>query len=165
MTTVDTTPKLPRKPTSHRAVQRRLERYAAMGPNCPNGHPWARHAKFSYSGYRFCGACTREKADERRNAPETYTGSCPHGHAYTRETTMITCLNQKLCRTCKQKPDAKPRFLKPGEMGEILRRARNGATTNAIAGEGGPAHRGKGIISRVRLLAATLADTPEAREC
>jgi hypothetical protein len=122
MTTVDTTPKLPRKPTSHRAMQRRLERYAAMGPNCPNGHPWAQHAKFSNSGYRLCDACTREKADERRNDPATYTGSCPHGHAYTRENTMNTCLNQKLCTTCKQKPDARPRSLKPGEMAEILKR-------------------------------------------
>ena len=95
MTTVDTTRKLPRKPTSHRAVQRRLERYAAMGPNCPNGHPWALHAKFTKLGFRFCDACTREQADERRNDPMTYTGTCPHGHEYTRENTMITCRNAK----------------------------------------------------------------------
>src|SRR5712664_817273 len=49
-------------------------------------------------------------------------------------------------------------------MDAILQRARNGETTNSISGERGPKHRGKGIISRVRLIAASLADTPEARE-
>jgi len=77
---------------------------------------------------------------------------------------MINSMNQKVCITCKGTPDARPRSLKPGEMEAILRRARNGETTNAISGEGGPAHRGKGIISRMRLIAASLADTPEARE-
>jgi hypothetical protein len=73
--TTDTTPKLRRKPTSHRAVQRRLERYAETGPNCPKGHPWMLHAKFTFRGYRFCDACTREKAEQRRNDPTTYTGA------------------------------------------------------------------------------------------
>src|ERR1700742_3152921 len=122
MTIVETTHKLVRKPTSHRALQRRLERYAAMGPNCPKGHPWDQHAKFTYNGFRFCFACTREKVERRRKDPMTYPGPCPHGHAYTRENTIITCFNSKLCRACKEKPDAKPRSLKPGEMEEILRR-------------------------------------------
>jgi hypothetical protein len=60
--------------------QRRQERYALMGPNCPNGHPWSENAKFNYRGYRFCDACAREKAEKRRNDPMTYTGACPQGH-------------------------------------------------------------------------------------
>ena len=62
------------------------------------------------------------------------------------------------------KPDAKPRPLRPGEMDELLRRARKGATTNELAGENRVQYRGKGIISRLRLIAAYSADTPEARE-
>lgn len=153
-----------RQGSKHRKLQRRQERYASMGPNCPNGHPWSENAKFNYRGYRSCDACARAKAEKRRNDPMTYTGACPHGHAYTRENTMITHQNGKVCLACLRKPEARPRALKPGEMDAILQRARNGATVNALAGEGGPKHRGKGIISRVRLIAASLADTPEARE-
>jgi hypothetical protein len=69
---------------------------------------------------------------------------------------MINSQNQKVCRTCKQKPDARPRSLKPGEMDEILKRARRGETTYEISGEGRH-HQGKGIISRIRLLGAWLA--------
>jgi hypothetical protein len=60
-------------------MQRRLERYAAMGPNCPNGHPWSANAKFDYRGSRFCDACAREKAERRLNDPTTFIGTCPHG--------------------------------------------------------------------------------------
>jgi hypothetical protein len=70
--------------SKHRKLQWRLERYASMGPNCPNGHPWATNAKFNYRGYRFCDACTREKAEKRRNDPMTYTGACPRGQPRTR---------------------------------------------------------------------------------
>ncbi|MGJ5136863.1 hypothetical protein ACQR1V_02655 [Bradyrhizobium oligotrophicum] len=49
-------------------------------------------------------------------------------------------------------------------MDELLSRARSGATVNALAGEGNPKYHGKGIISRVKLLAACNADSPEARE-
>jgi hypothetical protein len=150
--------------SQHQKLQRRQERYASMGPNCPDGHPWSENAKFNYRGYRFCDACAREKAEKRRNDPMTYTGACPQGHAYTRENTTITCWNAKVCVACCRKPDAKPRPLQPGQMEELLRQARNGKTVNALAGEGGPKHRGKGIISRVRLIAAWSADTPEARE-
>jgi hypothetical protein len=150
--------------TAEKKMQWRQEYYAAMGPNCPNGHPWATNAKFTYLSYRFCDACTREKAEKRRNDPMTYTGACVHGHAYTRENTMISCWNLKVCLACKGKPDARPRSLKPGEMEKILKRARRGDTVNEISGEGGPKHRGKGIISRVRLLGACLGDTPEAIE-
>jgi hypothetical protein len=153
-----------RKPASARALQLRLEQYAAAGPNCPNGHPWASNAKFTYHGYRFCDACVRAKAEARRNDPTTYTGACPRGHAYTHENTMITCWNTKMCVKCLRKPDAKPRPLKPGLMDELLRRARNGATTNALAGWGHASHRGKGIISRLPLIAAYSADTPKAKE-
>ena len=150
--------------SKHQMLQRRQERYAAMGPSCPNGHPWSTNARFTCKGYRSCDACQRDKAEKRRNDPMTYTGSCPHGHAYTRENTLITSGNNKMCITCKGKPDARPRFLKPGEMDEILKRARRGDTVNEISGEGGPKHRGKGIISRMRLLGACLGDTPEAIE-
>jgi hypothetical protein len=37
-------------------LKRRLERYAAMGPNCPNGHPWEKHAKYNKGYYRYCTA-------------------------------------------------------------------------------------------------------------
>jgi hypothetical protein len=151
-------------PVNDRKLQRGKERYASMGPNCPAGHPWATNAKFDYRGYRLCDACAREKAEKRRNDPMTYTGACPQGHAYTRENTSITCLNTKVCVACMRKPDAKPRPLQLGQMDELLRRARNGATVNLLSGEGGLKHRGKGIISRVRLLAACCPDTPEARE-
>jgi hypothetical protein len=150
--------------STHRKLQRRQERYASKGPNCPNGHPWSQHAKFNHRDYRSCAACTREKAEKRRNDPMTYTGACPHGHAYTRENTTITCVNSKVCVACLRKPEARPRALKPGEMDAILRRARKGETVNELSGEGGPKHRGKGIISRVRLLAASLGETPEAIE-
>jgi hypothetical protein len=147
-----------------RKLLRRQERYAAGGPNCPNGHLWSEYAKYNYRGYRFCDVCTREKAEKRRNDSMTYTGSCPHGHAYTRENTMITCTNSKVCIACLRKPEAKPRFVHPSEMDEFLRRASRGDTINEISGEGGPKHRGKGIISRVRLRAACSGDTPEAIE-
>jgi hypothetical protein len=153
-----------RQGSKHRKLQWRLERYASTGPNCPNGHPWSENAKFTYHGYRFCDACAREKAEKRRNDPMTYTGACPQGHAYTRENTKITCWNAKFCVACCRKPDAKPRPLQPGQMEELLRRARRGETTSELSGEGGPKHRGKGIISRVRLLAACSGDTPESRE-
>ena len=38
----------------------------------------------------------------------TYTGACPHGHAYTRENTMITHQNGKVCVACLRKPEAEP---------------------------------------------------------
>jgi hypothetical protein len=72
-----------------RKLLRRQERYASTRPDCPNGHPWSKHAKLNYRGYRFCIACTKIKAEARRNDPRTYTGSCPKGHAYTRENTLI----------------------------------------------------------------------------
>jgi hypothetical protein len=163
MTTVDVATKPNRKPTSHRAVQLRLERYAATGPNCPSGHSWATHAKFD-RGYRHCTARMRTKAEQRRNDPMTYTGACRHGHAFTRENTMITCKNSKVCIACLRKPDARLRSMKPGKMEEILKRARRGDTVNEIFEEDGPAHRRKGIISRVRLLAACQGTSPEAVE-
>jgi hypothetical protein len=49
-------------------------------------------------------------------------------------------------------------------MDELLRQAKNGKTINALAGCSHRSHRGKGIITRVRLIAACLADTPEAKE-
>jgi hypothetical protein len=67
--------------SQHRKLQRRQERYAAMGPNCPNGHPWATNAKFSYLGYRFCITCTEMKAEARKNDPATYTGMNRPGFA------------------------------------------------------------------------------------
>src|SRR4029453_13780886 len=73
---------------------------------------------------------------EGRAAPQRshdLHGGCSHGHEFTRENTMINSQNQKVCRTCKQKPDARPRSLKPGEMDEILKRARRGETTYEIS--------------------------------
>jgi hypothetical protein len=117
------------------------------------------------TGYRFCGTCMRAEADRRRNDPMTYTGSCPHGHAYTRENTRITGRNAKICRACKEKPGARPQTaLKPEVMDEILKRARRGETVNEISGEGALRFRGKGVISRMRLLGACLGDAPEAIE-
>jgi hypothetical protein len=84
-----------RKWSKNRKLQRRQEKYAAMGPNCRNGHPWSENARFTYKGYRFCAACAREAAEKRRSDPTTYVGACPHGHAYTRENTMITSNNAK----------------------------------------------------------------------
>jgi hypothetical protein len=52
--------------SQHQKLQRRQERYASMGPNCPDGHPWSENAKFNYRRYRFCDACAREKAEKRR---------------------------------------------------------------------------------------------------
>lgn len=153
-----------RKPASAKALQLRLEQYAAAGPNCPSGHPWASNAKFTHHGYRFCDACVRAKAEARRKDPATYTGACPQGHAFTRENTMITCWNTKACIACCRKPDARPRPLQPGQMDELLRQARNGTTINALAGCSHRSHRGKGIITRVRLIAACSADTAEAKE-
>ena len=49
-------------------------------------------------------------------------------------------------------------------MDKLLRRAREGATVNALAGEGRPQYRGKGIISRLRLLGTCSGDTLEAKE-
>lgn len=117
MTTVDAKHKLSRKPSSHRAMQHRLERYVAMGPNCPNGHPWAKSAKFTYHGYRFCDACTREKADKRRNDPMTYTGACPHGHAYTRENTMITVQRLQSLPSLQRKAGCQAAFVETGRNG------------------------------------------------
>lgn len=153
-----------RKPATARALQLRIQKYAAAGPNCPTGHPWMTNAKFNYRGYRFCGACAEAKAEQRRNDPVTFTGQCPRGHAYTRENTIINRLNSKVCRACLRDPNAKPRPLKSGLMDELLLRARKGATTNELAGEGNPKYRGKGIVSRLRLIAAYSADTPEAKE-
>ena len=80
--------------------------------------------------------------------PMTYTGSCPNGHAYTRENTTITGRNAKICRACKEKPGARPQTaLKPEVMDEILKRARRGETVNEISGEGALRFRGKGTIS------------------
>lgn len=157
--------KTPRRtPRENQKLQRRINRYASMGPNCINGHPWIKHAKFTHVGYRFCDACAREKAEKRRNDPMTFTGSCPHGHAWTRDNAIITCWGSKICRACKQQPDARPRTMKPGEMEEILKRARRGETLSEITGEGNPKHRGKGIIGKMRLHGGCLGDTPEAIE-
>jgi hypothetical protein len=35
-----------RKWSERKKQERRREHYAAMGPNCPNGHPWSENAKF-----------------------------------------------------------------------------------------------------------------------
>jgi hypothetical protein len=153
-----------RKWSKHQKLQRRQEWYASIGPNCPNGHPWSKNARFNYRGFRSCDACARAKAEKRRNDAMTYTGACPHGHAYTHENTTITHQNAKVCVACMRKPDARRRTFKAGEIDEILKRARRGETVNEISGEGASRHRGKGIISRVRLLAACLGDTPEAIE-
>lgn len=83
-------------------LQRRVERYASTGPNCPNGHPWATNAKFNYRGYRFCNACMEAKAQVRKDDPSTYTGACPKGHEFTRENTVITNWNSKVCLTCQR---------------------------------------------------------------
>jgi hypothetical protein len=106
----------------------------------------------------------RAKAEARRNDPATYTGTCPHGHAFTRENTILTTWNTKMCRACARVPDAKPRSLKPGEMDELLRRARAGATAPMLCGTTHRKNREKGIINRVRLVTAYSADTPEAKE-
>jgi hypothetical protein len=49
-------------------------------------------------------------------------------------------------------------------MDELLKRARRGETVNEISGEGPLRFRGKGVISRMRLLNASLGSSPEAIE-
>jgi hypothetical protein len=79
-----------------------------MGPNCPNGHPWAANTRFNHRGYRFCIACNEMKAEARRNDPTTFTGQCPKGHAYTLENTLIVpSQNIKVCLICKREGGAR----------------------------------------------------------
>lgn len=154
-----------RKWSEHRKMQRRQARDAAMGPNCPNDHPWATNAKFDYLHRRFCDACTREKAEKRRNDPMTYTGYCPQGHPYTRENTVIVVTqNSKVCLTCKRAASARARVLNADLIPKILDLARQGATRNALLARG-PNRLGKALApNTVTLTRLTKLKTPEGRE-
>jgi hypothetical protein len=48
-----------------------------MGPNCPNGHPSSKHARFTYRGSRFCIVCTKLKAEARRHDAVLIAVSAP----------------------------------------------------------------------------------------
>lgn len=122
-----------RKWPDEQKLQRRREMYAAMGPSCPNGHSWSEQAKFNYRGFRFCMACTEAKANARRTDPATYIGACPQGHAYTRQNTIITNWNAKICATCKDiAAREKVRMVSPEKMKIIIAKARAGLTSNEI---------------------------------
>jgi len=156
---------LARKPPQHRTLQRRHERYAAMGPNCPNGHPWSENAKFNYRGYRFCIACTEMKAKARRNDPTTYTGKCPKGHTFTRENTVIvSSQNTKVCLTCKRAASARAGIVDADLIPRILDLARQGATINALLARG-PQKLDKALApNTVTITRLTKLKTAEGRE-
>jgi hypothetical protein len=146
-------------------LQRRVERYASTGPNCPNGHPWATNAKFNYRGYRFCNACMEAKAQVRKDDPSTYTGACPKGHEFTRENTVITNWNSKVCLTCQRANYNKGRSVSVEQMQTLLVKARDGATASVMLGNR-PSLRGKkaGIVDRPTLLKLLTLQTPECQE-
>jgi hypothetical protein len=147
------------------APAKRQERYASMGPNCPNGHPWNKTAKFNYRGYRFCIACTEVKAEARRNDPATYNGKCPKGHAYTRDNTLIvSSQNTKVCLTCKRAASARAGVVGTDLILRILDLARQGATINALLARG-PRKLDKALApNTVTITRLTNLDTPEGRE-
>jgi hypothetical protein len=151
--------------SKHRKLQRRQERYASMGPNCPNGHPWETTAKFDYRGYRYCIACTEMKAEARRNDPSTYNGKCPKGHAYTRDNTLIvSSQNTKVCLTCKRAASARAGVVDVDLIPRILDLARQGATINALLARG-PRKLDKALApNTVTLTRLTNLKTPEGRE-
>ena len=146
-------------------MQRRQERYASMGPNCPSGHPWSENARFNYRGYRFCIGCTELKAEARRNDPTTYTGKCPKGHAYTQENTLIvTSQNSKVCLICKRAASARARVVDVDLIPKILDLARQGMTINALLARG-PRRLDKALAANsVTLTRLTTLKTPEGRE-
>jgi len=148
-----------------RKLQRSQERYALMGPNCPNGHPWATNAKFNYRGYRFCIACTEMKAEARRNDPATYIGKCPQGHAFTRENTLIvSSQNTKICLTCKRAASARAGVVDADLIPRILDLARQGATINALLARG-PRKLDKALAANTATLThLTKLKTSEGRE-
>lgn len=154
-----------RKWSKHRKLQWRQERYALMGPDCPNGHPWSESAKLNYRGYRFCIACNKVKAEARRNDPATYTGRCPKGHTYTRENTLIfSSQNTKVCLTCKRAAMARPCPIDLDLIPRILELARQGATINALLARG-PRRLERALVrNTVTLTRLTKLRTPEGRE-
>lgn len=159
------------KPTrawsQERKLQRRQERYAAKGPNCPNGHSWIENAKFNCRGYRFCNACTAAKAEERRNDPATYTGCCPHGHPFTRANTLITNQNARTCLACAKNGwlNAPVTRISKERIQLVLEKARAGVPRNEIIGQT-PSKRGQGtgLISNGAMYRLVRMDTPEAKE-
>lgn len=153
-----------RKPASSSALQFHLQKYAASGPDCPNGHPWSTNARFNYRGNRSCDTCLRAKAAARRNDPATYTGACPLGHEYTRENTVITNQNSKLCLTCRRVNFNKGRSVSPEQMQRVLAKARDGATASVILGNKKSLGKKTGIIDRPTLLNLLKLQTPDCQE-
>jgi hypothetical protein len=139
-----------RKPfiPSPQALQLRKERYAAAGPNCPNGHSWAENAIFN-KGYRFCDACLRAGQKASQGSYDLYwiVSAWTRLHPSKHDDHL-----QKL-PNLQTKAGGKTTPLEAWGMDEILRRARQGETSFEISGESRH-HQGKGIISRIRLLGA-----------
>lgn len=164
MTAVESKPS--RKWSKNLTLQRRQEKYAAMGPLCRNGHEWAKHEARNHRGYRYCKACLSEKADLVRNDPTTYTGHCSHGHPYDRENTLITTQAAKVCRACaKASKDSMSLRISPARIQMVLEMAREGMHASEIAGRNlGKKKVINSIVSQNTLVKLTKMDTPEGRE-
>ncbi|MGJ5022352.1 hypothetical protein [Bradyrhizobium oligotrophicum] len=132
-----------RKEPHSKTLRRRHLKYQAAGKSCPEGHDWKTFARYNYRGYRFCAVCQEAKALQRKEDPSTFVGQCPKGHFYTRDNTVITNWNTKVCLACKRARLAlenagtrEPRRAIPTAqtIQSILARARAGATMNSLCG-------------------------------
>jgi hypothetical protein len=153
--------------SKNRKLQRRQEKYAAMGPNCRNGHPWRENARFTYKGYRFCAACAEAKAVARRNDPATYTGLCTNGHPFNHKNTLVTNWNSKICRACQQANEfsTSTRVSTQAKIKVLLERARAGDHAHLLVGRT-PSLIGKiePVVSSKTLRKLVRMDTPECQE-